>query len=133
MSVSTIGLFPNMQKDKVRDCLPDILALLQKYGLKTLLPEDMKDFKAAGYYSKEAESLAQMDAGISLGGDGTFLQMARHLSPLKIPVFGVNFGKLGFLAETEMSDFEKALQKLAGPAESKRCKKRQGNCAGSCA
>ena len=36
MSVSTIGLFPNMQKDKVRDCLPDILALLQKYGLKTL-------------------------------------------------------------------------------------------------
>ena len=114
MSVSTIGLFPNMQKDKVRDCLPDILALLQKYGLKTLLPEDMKDFKAAGYYSKEAESLAQMEAGISLGGDGTFLQMARHLSPLKIPVFGVNFGKLGFLAETEMSDFEKALQKLAG-------------------
>lgn len=114
MSVSTIGLFPNMQKDKVRDCLPDILALLQKYGLKTLLPEDMKDFKAASYYSKEAESLAQMDAGISLGGDGTFLQMARHLSPLKIPVFGVNFGKLGFLAETEMSDFEKALQKLAG-------------------
>ena len=80
MSVSTIGLFPNMQKDKVRDCLPDILALLQKYGLKTLLPEDMKGFKAAGYYSKEAESLAQMDAGISLGGDGTFLQMARHLS-----------------------------------------------------
>ena len=48
MSVSTIGLFPNMQKDKVRDCLPDILALLQKHGLKTLLPEDMKDFKAAG-------------------------------------------------------------------------------------
>ena len=33
MSVSTIGLFPNMQKDKVRDCLPDILALLQKYGI----------------------------------------------------------------------------------------------------
>ena len=53
-----------------------------------------------------------MDAGISLGGDGTFLQMARYLSPLKIPVFGVNFGKLGFLAETEMNDFEKALQKL---------------------
>ena len=44
MSVSTIGLFPNMQKDKVRDCLPDILALLQKYALRTLLPEDMKDF-----------------------------------------------------------------------------------------
>ena len=90
------------------------MALLQKYGLKTLLPDDMKEFGADGFYTKEANSLAQIDAGISLGGDGTFLQMARHLSPLKIPVFGVNFGKLGFLAETEMNDFEKALQKLAG-------------------
>ena len=84
------------RKIKVRDCLPDILALLQKYGLKTLLPDDMKEFGADGFYTKEANSLAQIDAGISLGGDGTFLQMARHLSPLKIPVFGVNFGKLGF-------------------------------------
>lgn len=113
MSVSTIGLFPNMQKDKVRSCLPDILALLQKYGLKTLLPQDMSDGTNEAYDLKKPQTLLRMDAGISLGGDGTFLQMARHLSPLKIPVFGVNFGKLGFLAETEMNDFEQALQKLA--------------------
>lgn len=113
MSVSTIGLFPNMQKDKVRGCLPDILALLQKYGIKTLLPQEMAAANSEGYDLNRTDSLLKMDAGISLGGDGTFLQMARHLSPLKIPVFGVNFGKLGFLAETEMSDLEKALQKLA--------------------
>lgn len=112
MSVSTIGLFPNMQKDKVRACLPDILALLQKYGFKTLLPQDIASGEKAGYNVNEPATLLKMDAGISLGGDGTFLQMARHLSPLKIPVFGVNFGKLGFLAETEMNDFEHALQKL---------------------
>lgn len=113
MSVSTIGLFPNMQKDKVCSCLPDILTLLQKYGLKTLLPQDMADGTNEAYDLKKPQTLLRMDAGISLGGDGTFLQMARHLSPLKIPVFGVNFGKLGFLAETEMNDFEQALQKLA--------------------
>lgn len=113
MSVSTIGLFPNMQKDKVRGCLPDILALLKKYGIKTLLPQEMAAANSEGYDLNRTDSLLKMDAGISLGGDGTFLQMARHLSPLKIPVFGVNFGKLGFLAETEMSDLEKTLQKLA--------------------
>ncbi len=75
------------------------------------MPEDISSCDLSYSTDKEA-SLLQMDAGISLGGDGTFLQMARCLSPLKIPVFGVNFGKLGFLAETEMGDFEKALQKL---------------------
>ena len=108
----TVGLFPNMQKDRVRACLPDILALLQKHGFKTLLPQDLSQYKTQSYNITDAATLAQMDAGISLGGDGTFLQMSRYLSPLKIPVFGVNFGKLGFLAETEMNDFEKALQKL---------------------
>ena len=113
MSVSTIGLFPNMQKDKVRDCLPDILALLQKYGLKTLLPEDMKNFKAAGYSCHVARLSGKLDAGISMVVDGYILQIGRHISPLKIPEFGVNFGKLDFMTETEMSEFEKAMQKLA--------------------
>ncbi len=109
----TVGIFPNMLKDRVRACLPDILALLQKYGFKILLPQNLEQAKQSSYSVSDNDSLMQMDAGISLGGDGTFLQMARYLSPLKIPVFGVNFGKLGFLAETEMKDFEKALQKLA--------------------
>ena len=109
----TVGIFPNMLKDRVRACLPDIMALLQKYGFKILLPQNMAQDKTLSYRADDTASLMQMDAGISLGGDGTFLQMARYLSPLKIPVFGVNFGKLGFLAETEMNDFEKALQKLA--------------------
>lgn len=108
----TVGLFPNMQKDRVRECLPHILSLLEKYGFKTLLPQSQAQDKTLSYTVDDTDALKQMDAGISLGGDGTFLQMARYLSPLKIPVFGVNFGKLGFLAETEMSAFETALQKL---------------------
>ena len=113
MPVCTVGLFPNMQKEKVCACLPQILGLLNKYGFKTHLPQELAPAGAPCYNTADAESLTQLDAGISLGGDGTFLQMARFLSPLKIPVFGVNFGKLGFLAETEMGDFEAAVAKLA--------------------
>ena len=113
MPVCTVGLFPNMQKEKVCACLPQILGLLNKYGFKTLLPQELAPAGEPCYNTADAESLTQLDAGISLGGDGTFLQMARFLSPLKIPVFGVNFGKLGFLAETEMGDFEAAVAKLA--------------------
>jgi len=36
-----------------------------------------------------------------LGGDGTFLSAVRWIGDQKIPVMGIKFGEVGFLAETE--------------------------------
>lgn len=38
--------------------------------------------------------------------------MTRHTASLKIPVFGVNFGKLGFLTEVEFPQTEEAILKV---------------------
>lgn len=48
---------------------------------------------------------------ISLGGDGTLLEAAREAAPLRIPVLGVNLGKLGFLCEIEQDEIFVALEK----------------------
>ncbi len=45
------------------------------------------------------------DLVISLGGDGTLLYAARAWGLTGIPLFGVNLGHLGFLAETEPGQF----------------------------
>ncbi|MCK5837527.1 MAG: NAD(+)/NADH kinase, partial [Desulfobacula sp.] len=37
---------------------------------------------------------------VILGGDGTFLSVARFIEDRKIPLMGVKFGEVGFLAET---------------------------------
>lgn len=42
---------------------------------------------------------------VVLGGDGSFLGAARRLAQSKIPVVGVNLGRLGFLTEFSPKDF----------------------------
>ena len=43
---------------------------------------------------------ADIDCVFVLGGDGTFLSAIRWIGDLEIPVLGVKFGEIGFLAET---------------------------------
>ena len=46
---------------------------------------------------------------IVLGGDGTFLSAARFIDDKDIPLIGVKFGEVGFLAETTEEDLDQTL------------------------
>lgn len=56
----------------------------------------------------EVEQTEGCDRIVVLGGDGTILRAARFASEWNIPLVGVNFGKLGFLAEFEREEIEDA-------------------------
>jgi NAD+ kinase len=47
---------------------------------------------------------------IVLGGDGTFLSVARFIEDKKIPLMGVKFGEVGFLAETTEENLHGAIE-----------------------
>lgn len=49
---------------------------------------------------------------IVLGGDGTFLSAARFIEHRNIPLMGVKFGEVGFLAETTEDNLLKAVDLL---------------------
>jgi len=53
-----------------------------------------------------AEVIRKSDFAVVLGGDGSIISAARALSEANVPVIGVNFGKLGFLAEFSVSEFK---------------------------
>ena len=116
-----LGIFPNMQIAKVRQSLPEVVALCRRLKIQAVLPEKLAAaYKTAAYPeagrgkggAAKNVALDTLTAAVSLGGDGTFLQMARRLMTRKPPVFGVNFGHLGFLAELEYSQLPQALKRL---------------------
>lgn len=51
--------------------------------------------------------LPEADLSLVLGGDGTLLGQARIMVERDIPILGINFGKLGFLAEFSVEDVKK--------------------------
>lgn len=56
--------------------------------------------------AQAAAQLPEADLAIVLGGDGTILALARQMLPLEIPLLGVNFGKLGFMADFSLEDLK---------------------------
>jgi NAD+ kinase len=46
----------------------------------------------------------------ALGGDGTFLRAAELARPAKVPLLGINLGKVGFLNEAEISHVDAAVR-----------------------
>jgi len=57
----------------------------------------------------EAEAAANADIVIAIGGDGTLIRSAKHVTGSKVPILGVNTGRLGFLANTAQDQLEQAL------------------------
>lgn len=72
----------------------------------------------------EVTPVSGVDAAIgveivfALGGDGTFLRAAELARPVGAPLLGINLGKVGFLAEAEISDLDQAVRDVVGRAYS---------------
>ena len=113
MEAKRLVIFPNMTKEKVCADLQIFVDLCREQGLVPLLPKEFcADYNCEGYDLQDVEALRKLDFAVSLGGDGTLLKMALYLAPLGIPAFGVNFGKLGFLAEIDQPSMRKAIMRL---------------------
>lgn len=56
-----------------------------------------------------AETWADAEMILTLGGDGTLLAVARAVQDLGIPILGLNLGKVGFLTEMSPADWRESL------------------------
>lgn len=80
-----------------------LLNTLQKHDINILLLDSLAynleiDAKGISLFSHSRELDKTVDCLISLGGDGTILDAVTLVSDKNIPILGINFGRLGFLA-----------------------------------
>ncbi len=96
-----------------------LIAWLESRGKKVFVDhETAAALKMQGYNRAEIPALVEML--IVLGGDGTLLSAARHVADAHtdVPIFGVNLGSLGFMAEVSLDELYDNLEKaIAGRLE----------------
>lgn len=80
-------------------------------GLNLELRLEAELFDGSG--DKRLESPEQIDALLTLGGDGTLLRGARILQGQEVPILGVNMGRLGFLTCCPADQLETSLMRFA--------------------
>src|SRR5437899_5948051 len=61
-----------------------------------------------------AEHSRVVDLILVLGGDGTMIATARMIGDAEVPVIGVNYGGLGYLAEFRIEELFPALSAILG-------------------
>ncbi|MFL5811591.1 MAG: NAD kinase [Flavisolibacter sp.] len=64
-------------------------------------------------FSAHEDLTEEIDFLISLGGDGTLLDTVTLVRDKNIPVVGINFGRLGFLASIGRDEMKEAVKALA--------------------
>jgi len=77
-----------------------------------------KHGEAAEQIESVEELPRQADLCLVLGGDGSILYALRHFARSGVPVFGVNFGTVGFLAAVERDEAAEGMRRaFAGETE----------------
>ncbi|MEO6624198.1 MAG: NAD(+)/NADH kinase, partial [Burkholderiaceae bacterium] len=63
-----------------------------------------------GHATLDVEGIGrQCDLGLVVGGDGTMLGIGRQLARSGVPLIGINQGRLGFITDIPLEDFESTL------------------------
>jgi NAD+ kinase len=106
-----VGVIGHKGYEELPEILRTLFRVAPQLGIEPFLEQEI--YEVAGKGNK-LENSNQVDALVTLGGDGTLLRGARFLDGHDIPILGVNLGRVGFLTSCQSNDFEPALKHLAG-------------------
>ena len=113
-----ISIVANPEKYEIKKPLIDLLAWTEKNEVSVYCNHTLSnmvtpnDYQYLNVTKTEQESLVQGDITVALGGDGTMLFAARSLKNIQKPILGINYGRLGFMANTQHENLCRAMDNL---------------------
>ena len=110
----TIGLIGRMGSELVVDTLHQLVAILDQRDMRIVIDEDSSELLPGDSHQVGSRKMMGeiCDLVIVVGGDGCLLGAARDFSRYKVPVLGINRGRLGFLTDISPQDLEERIPEV---------------------
>jgi NAD+ kinase len=114
----SIALIGKYHSPEIAESLRLLAKYLHEHGIAVLIEEETAlnvdmPVDPRSWMSADFASIgAQADIAIVLGGDGTMLNAARQLARYRVPLVGVNQGRLGFMTDIARDDMLSCMNDL---------------------
>jgi NAD+ kinase len=114
--VNAIAFLTHSHPEQTSAAVRDTVAAARDAGVRVLAVRE--EIEKHGDAAAGVEEIADLPGGaevcVVLGGDGTILKALRACADTEVPVFGINFGTVGFLAAVERDELGAGLERLFG-------------------
>ncbi len=133
--LTEVGIYINLGKHAARAALSGFCTWLESKRVKPFLLREQAEKLGLPDGVGPEIFFSRPQLIVSLGGDGTFLEVARELTGTRPALLGVNFGRLGYLTAVESSELVSFFERLLSgdlPVEHRMrlaCKAAQGDIA----
>jgi len=112
---ATVGVIAHPQRD-CTTVFEAVQAWAAHQGTELITLGDAAPLSALGERVADDAFAARADLVIAAGGDGTILRALALAAPARVPVLGVNVGRLGFLAEVDPPELPDVLAAITAGA-----------------
>jgi NAD+ kinase len=103
--VKRAAVITHGKPETIGSALDRLCAVAAERDIELLFPDEEADKHGLGHDG----DLADLDLAVVLGGDGTMLRGLQRFLGMDVPVIGVNFGRVGFLASIAADALEEGL------------------------
>ena len=101
MQIRKLAILWNAEKDGAKNCAEAVAASAEKLGADVVLTSE---------HPVPVDFLKDADACCVIGGDGTILGAVESAAIHGVPIFGINRGKLGYLANYAAEDLPQCVE-----------------------
>jgi NAD+ kinase len=113
--VQTAAVFTHRRPDETAPAITALLKLAAARGVTLLFSEYELEKHVLdpgpGIERLLPNGQSAPDVCVALGGDGTILSALRRFAGTGVPVFGVNYGEIGFLSAVERRDVREGIER----------------------